>query len=263
MKSRGPASAAKNRGLLPAMSAASAKDRFTRVLAIISTIVSIIAITISGYFACKQYGLSEKVYDLQEKVFAQSQENLELYAMLDQNAPIHLEPPRKAEVAGVPNATMQILPKITVRYKALLSNRSLVTVSIKSYQVSCETRNGMWSIQFPKPLFTPDGARIKAGTSIDAGKSLSLFIQITCEISPNAFELLKAKPMQSLSDADDILTNHYTNFFGQAPKIQKMPDGMQVLSFTAKGYPLVNVNIYTARDKEFSWDIPWNGNDIF
>ena len=250
-------------GLIPPMSTASDKDRFTRGLAIFSTVVSISAIVVSGYFAWKQYNLSEKVYDLSEKVFAQSQEDLQLSTMLDQKAPIDLKPPQESKVAGDPNSTMQLPPQITARYKALLSNRSLITVTIKSYQVACKTLDGkMWTITNDS-LLTSDGAQIKAGTSIDAGKSLAFIIKSKCEISPDAFKLLKAKPMQSLNDADNILANHYMNLFGQTPTVQKMPDGMEVQTFTEKGYPMITVKITTSRDRAFSLDFMWNGNDIF
>jgi hypothetical protein len=183
--------------------------------------------------------------------------------MLDQSAPIHLQPPRDTKVAGVLNATTQQLPNIRVRCKALVSNTSFTAISIKSYQVACQTQNGMWAIQLGKSLYTSDDVPIKAGTNIDAGKSLSLFIQGTCEISLNAFNLLRTEPMCSLSEADGILASHDTNLFGQAPQIQRMPDGLQVKAFTAKGYPSLSVRITTTRDRNFSWDIPWNGNDLF
>jgi hypothetical protein len=234
------------------------KDQFARVLAVISTLVSIIAIVVSGYFAWKQYNLSEKVYDLSEKVFTQSRENLQLFTTLDLSAPIYLTPPQEAKMAGDPSTTMQIMPDITARYKALLSNTSLVAVSIKSYQVSCK-QNGMWSTKVGDSIFTADGAQIKAGTSIDAGKSLSFFIKSTCEISLDAFKFLKAKPMQSLNDANNVLANHDMNLFGQTPEVQQMPDGMRVLSFTAKGYPSINVSITTTRGGDFSWDFSWQG----
>ena len=246
----------------PATTAASDKDKWALTLAVFSTVVSITAILVSGYFAWKQYNLSEKVYDLSEKVFAQSQENLALSTMLDQNAPIHLKPPQVAKNGFDPKATVQILPEITVRYKALLSNKSLIAVTIKSYQVSCETRDGMWSTYVNNSLSASDGAQVKAGTTIDAGKSLLLYIQSTCEIALDAFDPIKAKPMQPLKDADDVLAKQHMNLFGQTPKVQKMPSGVEVLTFTAQGYPSTHVRITTTRDKDFSWKFLWNGNDI-
>jgi hypothetical protein len=251
----------KKRGLLPAMSTASDKDQFARVLAIISAIVSILAIVVSSYFAWKQYNLSEKVYDVQEKVLSQSQENLALSAMLDWGAPIHLISPQKIMEPDVPNATAQSPPTITARYNALLSNRSLITIGIKSYQVACD-QHGQLSTHFGKladSLFTSDDENLKKSTSIDAGKSISFYVQSTCEISLDAFNLLKAKPMQSLAAANSILGDHYTNFFGQVPKVQKGPYGSEMLSFTREGYPSIYVSITTTRDGKFSWDFLWEG----
>jgi len=220
--------------------------------ATLALVTSMASLAVSSFFAWKQTQLAEKT-------FAESQENLSLSMMPDFGAPVNLEPPRRFVQ---PAPTPMSAPELTTQWRVLVSNTSLTSVTIKRYELET-IQQGWRQVTFKDHLYTNDGAELKSATSVEPGRSLRLYARVTTPITFEAYEILKAAPVHSLSEAGYVLALHHTDFFGQTPAVQVMPNGMEANTFFAKGYPSLRVSIETARGQPYSWLVPWNGNDIF